>query len=347
MRLPTWIALIIVLALPLALAGQGAPAPAPCTPAGNVQFVCGQQAPEDLVVVPGSEWVFASSYAGNGGIRLINVRDKSTTVAYPAATSKDRLDAKTYDSCPGPPDAAEKAKFATHGLYLHAGKNSKHTLYAVHHGGRESIEVFEVDGRAKPPSLTWIGCAVAPDPIGLNSVLALPDGGFIATDFLARGIDAGARGKMLAGENNGALWEWHTRKGWQKVPGSEAAGANGLEISKDGKWLYVAAWGSQSFFRLSRGQTPVKRDSIPLGFRVDNIRWAADGSILAAGQGGAPPAQTSNVVKINPNTLKVQEIIRHPNTPEFGAGTVAVEVGKEIWVGSFRGDRIARFPLGQ
>ena len=54
--------------------------------------------------------------------------------------------------------------------------------------------------------------------------------------------------------------------------------------------------------------------------------------------------QTTNIVKINPTTLKVQEIIRQPNTPEFGNGTVAVEVGKELWVGSFRGDRIAIFP---
>ena len=114
---------------------------------------------------------------------------------------------------------------------------------------------------------------------------------------------------------------------------------------RDGKTLYVAAWGSQSFFRLSRGQTPVKRDSVPLGFRVDNIRWAPDGSILAAGQGGVAPMQTSNVVKIDPNTLKVQEIIRHPNSPEFGAGTVAVLIGKDLWVGSFRGDRIAIFPV--
>ena len=120
-----------------------------------------------------------------------------------------------------------------------------------------------------------------------------------------------------------------------------------MEVSKDGKWLYVAAWGSQSFFRLSLGQTPPKRDNIPLGFRVDNIRWASDGSILAAGQGGVAPMQTSNIVKINPTTLKVQEIIKQPNTPEFGSGTVAVEVGKELWVGSFRGDRIARFPLPQ
>jgi sugar lactone lactonase YvrE len=117
-------------------------------------------------------------------------------------------------------------------------------------------------------------------------------------------------------------------------------------ISKDGKWLYVAAWGSQSFYRVSLGETPPKRQDIPLGFRVDNVRWAADGNLLAAGQGGAAPAsQTTNVVKINPNTLQVQEIIRHPNGDTFGSGTVAVEIGKEIWVGSFRGDRIARFPV--
>ena len=329
---------------PAGQASQGAPAAAACDPVGNVRFVCGQQAPEDLVLLPGSQWIVAGAFAGTGGINLINVRDHSMHLAFPGPASRERLDAKTYNTCPGPPDAGDKAKFATHGLALRSGRNSTHTLYAVHHGGRESIEVFEVDARAKVPVLTWVGCAVAADPIGLNSVVALPEGGFIATDFLARGIDAAGRGRMLAGENNGALWEWHTATGWKMVPGSEAAGANGLEISKDGKTLYVAAWGSQSFFRLSRGQTPVKRDSVPLGFRVDNIRWAPDGSIFAAGQGGVAPMQTSNVVKIDPATLKVQELIRHPNTTEFGNGTVAVQVGKEIWVGSFRGDRIAIFP---
>jgi hypothetical protein len=290
--------------------------------------------------------VFASAYGGNGGVRLISVADHMTTIAYPSATSRDRLDGKTYDTCPGPPDAEDKAKFTTHGLALRAGKNSMHTLYAVHHGKRESIEVFEVDARGKTPALTWIGCAVAPDPIGLNYVIPLPGGGFIGTDFLARGGDASARTKMMAGEPNGALWEWRTGKGWTKIPGSEAAGANGLEVSKDGKWLYVAAWGSQSFFRLSLGQNPPKKDTVPLGFRVDNIRWAPDGSIFAAGQGGtAPGPQTSNVVKINPTTLRVQEIIKQTNTPEFGSGTVAVQIGKQIWVGSFRGDRIALFPV--
>jgi sugar lactone lactonase YvrE len=323
-------------------------APAPCNPAGNVQFVCGQEAPEDLVVLPGSEWVIASDFGGKGGIRLINTRDLTTNMAYPSPTAKEKLDAKTYDSCPGAPDAAEKASFRTHGLALRAGRNSSHTLYAVHHGNRESVEVFEVDARAKTPTLTWIGCSVAPEPIGLNEVVPLPDGGFAATNFLAHSGPGADRTKMMAGEKNGEIWEWHTGKGWKIIPGSEAAGANGLEVSKDGKWLYVAAWGSQSFYRLSRAQTPPKRDEIPLGFRVDNIRWAADGSLLAAGQGGvAPASQTTNIVKIDPNTLKVQELVRQPNLDVFGSGTVAVEVGKELWVGSFRGDRIARFPSPQ
>ena len=131
------------------------------------------------------------------------------------------------------------------------------------------------------------------------------------------------------------------------MPGSEAAGPNGLEISKDGKWLYIGGWGSQSFIRLSRGQTPIKKDSVPVGFRLDNLRWAPDGALLAAGQGGTAPSQTSNVVKVNPATLKFQELVRHPNIDGFGVTTVAIQVGNELRLGSVRGDRIAIFPLIQ
>jgi sugar lactone lactonase YvrE len=342
MKVLTFVGLCIAVALPLGLAGQTA---AGCGPVGSVQFICGQEAPEDLVAVPGGQWVISTAFANKGGIRAIDVRDMSTTVVYPTAASKDRFDAKTYNSCPGPPDAEQKAAFRTHGIAIREGRNSVHMAYVVHHGKRESIEVFEVDARSKPPVFTWVGCAVAPDPVGLNEVVALPNGGFVATDFMARGIDAGARGKVMAGENNGGLWEWQSGTGWKLIPGSEASAPNGLEISKDGKWFYVAAWGSQSFFRLSRGETPAKRESVPLGFRADNVRWASDGSLLIAGQGGMAPMQTTNVVKIDPNTLKVTELVRHPNSPEFGAGTVALQVGKELWVGSFRGDRIARFPV--
>ena len=338
---------------------------ADCSPAGDVRFVCGLQAPEDLVVVPGEQWVVAAAYSGTGGVYLIRTSNRTSTRVYPAANARERLDAKTYNTCPGPPDAGTKAKFQTHGLYLQAGQNSVHRLYVVLHGGRESVEVFELDAQPATPVLTWIGCAVAPEPIGLNSVRALPDGGFVASDFLARGGAPDAMKRMMSGEKNGALWEWRTANGWQKVPNSESAGANGLEISDDGRWFYVAAWGSQSFFRLSRGDAKAVREEVPLGFRVDNVRWSRDGSLLAAGQGpaeatagrpasagaaaagGGPGAQASIVVKIDPKTLAVREVLRRPNMPAFGAGTVAVEVGKDYWVGSFRGDRLAIFPAAR
>ena len=327
--------------------GTGPAKPAGCDPVGNVQFVCGLAGPEDLVAVPGSDWVIASGDAAPGAITLINVRDKTTAALYPSPNLTQRLDAKTYDSCPGPIDPEEKDKFRAHGLALRSGRNGLHTLYVVHHGNRESIEVFEFDARAKAPALTWVGCAVAPDPIGLNSVVALPEGGFASTNFQPRGAAAG-RANMQAGEKNGELWEWHTRTGWKIVPGSEASGANGIEISKDGKWFYMGGWGNQTFIRFSRGQTPVKRDEIPVGFRLDNLRWAPDGSLFAAGQeipatGGFGMA-ISRVVKIDPNTLKIQEVIRYPYNAVFNFSTGAIQVGREIWVGSVRGDKIARFP---
>ena len=340
--------LFLVIISPIGtLDAQGPPAqtPAPCMAAGNVQFVCGLQAPEDLVVVPGEQWVVAGAYSGRGGVYLIHARDRKPLLVYPAANASERLDL-LYKVCPGAPDAATKAKFQTHGLYLHTGANSVHRLYVVLHGGRESVEVFEVDARQPTPVVTWIGCVVAPEPIGLNSVRGLPDGGFIATNFLPRGPGGGLGGPgmkaMMSGEKNGELWEWHAASGWQKVLGTETAGANGLELSQDGKTIYVAAWGTQSFFRVSRGAPTPERTEIPLGFRVDNIRWSRDGSILAAGQGGTPAATV--IVKIDPRTLAVREIVRHPDTPAYGAGTVAVEVGSDLWVGSFRGDRLAIFP---
>ena len=238
--------------------------PPPCTAAGDVQFICGQRAPEDLVVVPGGQWVVAGAFSGAGGINLIRVSDRMSTQAYPTTGAREVPDTKTYKSCPGVPDAATKAKFQTHGLSLREGRNGVHTLLAVLHGGRESIEVFTVDTKTPTPTLTWIGCAVAPDPIGLNSVRWLDDGGFIATNFLPRGNPNGMAA-LQKGERNGELWEWHTASGWQKVPGSEASGPNGIEISPDGRTLYVAAWGSQSFFRLSRDRKSPSVTRFPSG----------------------------------------------------------------------------------
>jgi hypothetical protein len=275
--------------------------------------------------------------SGTGGLALVRVRDRTTLTAYPAPTARDRHDTTTYPDCPGPPTAGA---FTTHGVYVEPGAGPVYKLFVVGHGARESIEIFEIETRGATPVATWLGCVVAPDPLGLNSVRGLPDGGFITTNFLPRGITREATQRMRDGEPNGELWEWHTASGWQIVPGSEAAGANGVELSADGKTIYVATWGSQSFFRLTRGVTPPQREEIPLGFRVDNLHWARDGTLYAVGQAG----EGWKAVKIDPATLAVREVVVQADTPEFGAGTALAEVGNELWVGSFRGNRIVSVP---
>src|SRR6516165_9068289 len=97
--------------------------------------------------------------AGNGGIRWISVWGKTSTLLYPSSSAKEQLDRKIYDACPGAPEPDDQAKFTTHGLAMRAVRNSIYTLYAIHHGKRESIEVFQADARRKTPVLTWIGCA--------------------------------------------------------------------------------------------------------------------------------------------------------------------------------------------
>ena len=89
-------------AVPAAAAVVHAQAPPPaaprdCSPNGTVQFVCGLRAPEDLVALPGSQWIVASAFSGDGGLFLIRVSDKTVTQVYPSASTAERLDAKTYE----------------------------------------------------------------------------------------------------------------------------------------------------------------------------------------------------------------------------------------------------------
>src|ERR1700722_8474737 len=108
--------------------------PADCEPQDGVQFVCGHSATEDLAYIPGTHWVLASSFTGDGGIRLVNVQDRTITTLYPSVGAKETLDNKTYSACPGPVDGDDRTKFITHGLALSPRKDGMYTLLAVHHG---------------------------------------------------------------------------------------------------------------------------------------------------------------------------------------------------------------------
>jgi hypothetical protein len=258
----------------------------PCNSTGKLGFVCGPLNSEDLVQVPRTDWIVASGMDGGGAgthgtLHLVNARDKSWKVLFPGANPKLQPDKSTYSDCPNAPDLD---KFSAHGLNLRPGDGGTDTLFVVNHGGRESIEIFALDTKGGEPTVTWAGCAVMPDHTWPNSVAPLPDGGMVVTDMFDPG-DTKVSDKMASGANTGAVYEWHPQQGFAVVPGSQMSGDKGNEVSRDGKWIYVAAWGNKAVVRLSRGGPAApKRDTLPAGFLVDNLRWAPDGALVVAGQ---------------------------------------------------------------
>ncbi len=322
------------------LVGSANSVAAQCAPDGDVEFVCGPVSPEDLVRVPRSPWVLASGMEDDGYLYAVDTRDLTSRALFPTQTARPSHDRETYGSCPGPVTGG----FRPHGVSLRPGDNGMHTLYVVRHGEREAIEVFEVDAGSASPGLVWVGCVVAPEGVSMNSVAALPDGGFVVTHFQFP---------------TGRLWEWQPGQGWAQVPGSDTAGPNGVVASEDGRWLYIGGWGTRSLIRLSRGQEPPEVNSVEVGHHIDNVRWAPDGSLLAAGHVGPTQASIgeclgqlrcdgvrSMVTRVDPERLTAQEIIRYPSNDLLILGTVAIEVGDEIWVGGIAGGtRIARFAV--
>ena len=313
-------------------------ASAQCEPDGDVQFVCGPISPEDLALVPDTDWVIVASWEDDGYLSAANHRDQTTTRLFPLPGAVARHDRATYGDCPG----MTTTRFHAHGISLRPGTGGRHTLYVVRHGEREAVEVFEVDARGDEVRVTWTGCAVAPEGLGLNAVVALPDGDFSATSPRTRDI-----------------WEWDRADGWTRVPGSEDIGPNGIEVSPDGRWYLVAGYGAQSVIRLSRGRTPVEQTRVNVGFNIDNVHWAPDGTLLAAGHTAPTPQRVgeciarqtcegivSYVARVDVDAMTQQQIFRYETNDALILGTTAIEVGDELWVGQVAGGtRIARVPL--
>jgi hypothetical protein len=349
---------ILALAVAGSVLGGGAAAAAePCAPSGKLHFVCDTLNSEDLVQVPGTKWLIASGFAGGGApvghLYLIDSENKTSRLLFPVGAPRLAPDKTAYPACPGAPDLG---KFSTHGLNIRAAGDGSATLYVVNHGGREAIEFFRVDAKGAEPAATWVGCAVMPAHTWPNSVAPLPDGGMVVTSMFDPD-DKQAPDKMNAGANTGAVYEWHAQGGFKQVPGSELSGDNGIEVSRDGKWLYVAAWGNKAVARLARGGGTGKPEMLPAGFLADNLRWAPDGRLLVAGQDvpakdvfacfesrNTRCTQAWRVAAWDTAAMTLSPLLAEAGSAEFGDATVALDAGGTLFVGTFRGDRIAYLP---
>ena len=337
-------------------------ADADCGASGDYAFVCGPRNADDLVLVPVTKWIISSGMAADAALYLIDSQQKTWTELYPADAPRARQDLKTYGACPGSPDPNN---FITHGLNLRPGVGGHSTLYVVAHGGREAIEVFDVDANGEVPVLTWTGCVMTPDGMEANSVASLDYGSLLATIPLHTGVPISA---ALAGKPTGGVYQWSPGDpGFTMIQGSALPYANGIEVSADGQEFYVVSSGLFTVAAYSNSNpTRLLRSSEPLAFVPDNLHMASDGNLLTAGMDVRHPAcgdvpqseefsleefagcpRPFTVWSIDPRTMKGRVLASGPANARFSNMTMALPAGGELWIGTFGGDRIGYRPLKQ
>lgn len=324
-----------------------------CEPAAGLEPICGFQNPEDLARVPGTRALLVSQFGTMDGAQPGNLARFDTTGGGPAvvfaggdAEGESATPGWGEADCPAPPGPA----FAPHGIHLARRADGALQLLVVNHGGRESIEFFEVaDGGQQ---VRWRGCALPPDDAYINSVVTTPEGGFLATHMYSRTSAFGALAGLI-GRDTGTVLEWSPDGSWAMVPGTEAPLPNGIELSPDGRTIYLNAYLADEVRRIDRETGELQ--AVAAVASPDNSRWSADGTrlLVAAHTGpflemmrcqrmqrGACPL-AFEIVSLDPETLARETVLAHEGPP-MGGATVALDVDGVLYLGSFKGDRLVR-----
>jgi hypothetical protein len=330
--------------------------PAVAKPGSDLSFLVGVEDAEDLLLIPGTDWIVASGMGRDkphGALHLINARTKAWSRWFPDQPLRVRLDAGAYPDCVAPPDPA---RFWSQGLSLRPTGPLTSTLYVAGHGEREAIEVFDVDARGATPLFTWKGCARMPEGLAANSVTSTPSGVLLASVLFHPGR---TMADSVEGRATGGVY----RRGpaataFQLIPGTELPGDNGVESAPDGSAFYIVAWGLKAVLRFSLTHPDQAPTTITLPFHPDNVHWGADGRLIAAGMTASEPAcggpfrviagkvdlschRGYEIAAIDPASLKVTPLVSGPPHPDFANVSTALFVGDEVWLGSFRADRLA------
>jgi hypothetical protein len=321
-----------------------------CAPSGGLNFICGIQAPEDLVLVPGTRFLIASGMMAGSGLHLIDTQAKTARSLFASGVAVARADTAKFAGCPGPLDAKQAI---LHGLSLRPSQTGRYTLYATNHGGRESVEVFDVDARGAAPTAVWIGCVLTPDKLPVNSVAAFSDGTLVATVLVLPGKTFQ---DVWAGRNTGVVLIWTPgSKEFRTLAGTELPGNNGIETSADNTEFYVASTGLKRIVAYSRANPskPLRFAQLK-EFGPDNVRLVGDRLITAGiidnepACGGAPKKPEDIQCPrgwiadtIDPKTMAITELARGPAAPPYTGTATAMPVGDNLWLSSFNVDRVA------
>lgn len=318
-----------------------------CNDEQGLAYICELVIPEDILIAGSTGLFLVSGHRAPGHLYLIDPVTLAQTELIHSATFRQQHDTRMFPDCPGP---LNLAAFDVHGLSLAETATGRFSLYTTSHGEREAIEIYDLDLSTPTPVLTWTGCVTLPQDSYFNSVVRLSDGGFITTRMRDANYTRPAGGAPVG--ITGRLFEWHPGGQLQALPDTEMSLPNGIDISSDERYVFVAAFGSQEVIRFDRQASLMPRRSMQLPISPDNVHWDAGGKLLTAGPNYVAPEACSgascatgwSVLELDVKTFTFSHLGGADQTAAIQRVSSAMRVGNDIWVGS-NVDRIARFSL--
>ena len=326
-----------------------------CEPGFGIDVDCRFLNPEDLALAPDGR-ILVSQFGDiegtrSGSLAAYEPGSRALTELFPATEDTPGEEASEWgDAACGPPDTAV---FSPHGIDIETRADGRHELAVVNHGGRESVELFEMfdDG-----TLAWRGCVNAPEDGFFNDVVLLRDGGFWATQMFPRDGMPLSIMQALLGFDTGWVYAWSPAGGFRKIDGTDAPMPNGIEKSNDERYVYLNVYGSGGVRKIdvATAETVATADLDP----VDNSTWGEDGRLIVAAHTGGMGETLAcqgleegscgmpfEIVALDPDDLSQQVLISHAGAP-MGGVTVALQRDGVFYLGTL-GDRIGIVDLSK
>jgi PQQ enzyme repeat len=338
------------------------PAATACEPHGGITPICGFTAPEDIDALPDGGALIVGSLGRwgstlGGGIKAYYPSDERIDTLY--SSGAQHAAAAAADGSWGDPTClAPPATFSAHGLHVSARDDGTFTLLVVNHSERESVEWFQLRRDASGRlAATWRGCVMIETPLWINDVAMFPGGGFVATHMMSHAEGATMLDRPPAdGVKSGWVVTWQQQEGWQKIPGTDGALPNGVQVSRDGRVVYVDLYLENTVAAFDR-TTGRELWRTPVAGAPDNLSITPSGKLLVTAH-PVPLARIRDeclsqslnlcelpfiIYSLDADTGAARELHAGGGEP-IGGVTVAVESGGQIYLGAYAGNRIGRMP---
>jgi hypothetical protein len=330
-----------------------------CTAKENARPICKFTNPEDIVALPGDQAILIGEYGASaevsGRLVVFELESEKQHTVYRGEQGKGTAEAGWGDpSCAEPPGKA----FNSHGIDLIRRDDGRLQLLVIQHGSREAVELFEVMGAGTEWQVEWRGCVPSPPNASLNSVAAISNGDFFTTQMIPLEPHIDLR-QGIPRHITGHAFAWsQSEAAFRKIGGTDGAMPNGIVVSPDGRFIYMNATAENSVRKVDVASG--RELGRAMVHTPDNARWAPDGRVLisslAEGLTGKDLADCMSIkqgactipfkiVVLDPESMTIVETLYASDGAPMGAGTVGLQVGTDLFIGSFHGDRILRVDL--